>query len=170
MVSDKEDVTPNSDTICNEVIDGERDVLTVTCGYRNRNVPSRGRYVTIRRKTTVFEKHVMNFCEVEVLSWRLGFCGKDLDNDRDCSRSCGRCVEETCRVSDGFCYTGCQDGFWETSVMNNVTARTVATALDVLLLKVSLSLMKGVKAIPFKRFFMSHLIIMHMFNLLSNNQ
>ena len=111
-VSDKTPhVTPNDDNICNVITDGRYDVVTVTCDYKNRNPPLRGRYVTIRRKDDANERNFLNFCEVEVLSCRPGFWGKDSANE-DCSQSCGHCVEQTCRVLDGYCYTVCQGGYW----------------------------------------------------------
>ena len=119
MVSDKEDVTPNDDNICYEVKDGVQDVVTVTCDYTDRDSALRGRYVTIRRKENASSRHLMNFCEVEVLSCLPGFWGNDLDNDTDCSQSCGRCIEETCRVWDGYCYTECQDRYWGDSCNND---------------------------------------------------
>ena len=110
-VSEEGDVTPNNDNICNEIIDGGRDVVTVECDYKGRNPPLKGRYVMIRRKDNARYRLFLNFCEVEVLSCRPGFWGKDLESG-DCSQSCGRCVEETCRVSDGHCYSRCQEGYW----------------------------------------------------------
>ena len=111
-VSDEEDVTPNDDNICNEIINGEQDVVTVTCDYKDRTSPPHGRYVTIRRKDNANDRHILNFCEVEVLSCFHGFWGKDSANHGDCSRSCARCVEGNCRVSDGHCYSRCQEGYW----------------------------------------------------------
>ena len=60
----------------------------------------------------------MNFCEVEVMSCLPGYWGKDLDN-RDCSQSCARCIQRTCRVSDGHCYSGCQDHYWGGNCTNH---------------------------------------------------
>ena len=111
-VSDEEDSTPNDDIICNEIVNGQQDVVTVSCDYKNKNLYLRGRYVTIRRKDSANERHLMNFCEVEVLSCHSGFWGKDSANFRDCSHSCNNCTDETCRVSDGYCYGGCQGGYW----------------------------------------------------------
>ena len=111
IVSNAEYVAPNEDNICNEIIDGAQDVVTVTCNYRNKISHLRGRYVTIRRQDNAGAHHLLNFCEVEVLSCHPGSWGIDPIN-RDCSQSCGRCVEETCGVSDGHCYTGCQEGYW----------------------------------------------------------
>ena len=93
-------------------------MVTVTCNYNNRNPLLRGRYVTIRRKGNVPERHVMNFCEVEVLSCPPGRWG--YNSEDDCFRVCDRCrdVSETCRVSDGYCFTGCQDRFWGDSCEN----------------------------------------------------
>ena len=100
-------VTPNDNNICNVITDGRHDVVTVSCDYKNRNPPLRGQYVTVRRKDDANERNFLNLCEVEVLSCRPGFWGKDSANE-DCSQSCGHCVEQTCRVLDGYCYTGCQ--------------------------------------------------------------
>ena len=67
----------------------------------------------IRRKDNGIYRHLLNFCEVEVLSCLPGYWGYKLDNAPDCSQSCSGCsTRETCRVSDGYCFTGCQDGFW----------------------------------------------------------
>ena len=110
-VSDEEDASLNDDIICNEIINGKQTVVTVTCGYKNRNPPLRGRYVMIKRKDNAYQQYLLNFCEVEVLSCHPGFWGKDLANG-DCSQSCGRCIEGSCRVLDGYCYTGCQEGYW----------------------------------------------------------
>ena len=112
-VSDEEDVIVNDTNICNEIYIGGERGEDVSCNYRGRNPPPRGRYVTIRQKYGVRGYHyIVTFCEVEVLSCHRGFWGKDLDNYTDCSRPCGRCIETICRVSDGHCYTGCQEGFW----------------------------------------------------------
>ena len=109
---------PNDDNICNDIINGRQDVVTVTCNYNNINPPLRGRYVMIRRKENTFQKHFLNFCEVEVLSCPPGRWG--YNSEDDCSRVCDRCrdVNETCRVSDGYCFTGCQDGYWGDSCEN----------------------------------------------------
>ena len=117
-MSEEENVTPNDDNICNEIMDGVQDVVTVTCNYNNSNSLLRGRYVTIRRKDDASNRReLLNFCEVEVLSCRPGFWGKDLANG-DCSQSCVRCVEGSCRVLDGYCFTGCQEGYWGDSCEN----------------------------------------------------
>ena len=114
-VSEEEDVMPNDDNICNEIINGQQDVVTVTCDYKNRNPPIRGHFVTIRRKDNTFERQYMNFCEVEVRSCPPGRWGYNLPNlAPDCSQSCDRCnnTVETCRVSDGYCFIACKKGFW----------------------------------------------------------
>ena len=113
--SDQENATVNSDNICNEIIDGQQSVLTVNCNYNNRNPPIRGQYVTIRRKDDANERYFLNFCEVEVLSCPPGRWGYNLGpSGPDCSNACDRCqdVNETCQVSDGHCFNGCQDGYW----------------------------------------------------------
>ena len=113
-VSDEEDATPNDDNICNEIINGEA-YMVVTCDYKDRNPPLRGRYVTFRRKENAANKEAMILCEVEVLSCLPGRWGYNSSNSHeDCTSACDRCryVSETCRVSDGYCFTGCQDGFW----------------------------------------------------------
>ena len=74
-VSDEEDVTLNDDNICNEIINGVQDVVNITCDYKNRNLSIRGRYVTIRRKDDASDRHVLNFCEVEVMSCPPGTWG-----------------------------------------------------------------------------------------------
>ena len=114
MVNDEEDALPNNDNICNEINYGEQDVLTVTCDYKDREPPLRGRYVTIRRKYNSFDRHLMNFCEIEVLSCPPGRWGYNLNNAQDCSQTCSGCnnTVEPCRVSDGYCYGVCKDGFW----------------------------------------------------------
>ena len=114
-VSEEQDAIPNSDNICNEIINGLASVITVTCNYGSRLLPLRGHYVTIRRKDTANERHLLNFCEVEVLSCHPGLWGYNLGaSGHDCSNACDRChdVNETCQVSDGHCYTGCRDGYW----------------------------------------------------------
>ena len=45
--------------------------------------------------------------------------GEKIWTSGDCSRSCGHCIEETCRVSDGYCYTRCQDGYWGSTCNNH---------------------------------------------------
>ena len=118
-VSDTEDVDVDvDDNICNEILDGVQNVVTVTCDYNNRNLPLRGRYVTIRRKDDAFERFLLNFCEVEVFSCRPGHWGYNLlDFAHGCSNFCNRCKNnpETCRVSDGYCFSGCEEGFWGNS-------------------------------------------------------
>ena len=114
-MSDKENATPNDDNICNDIRNGLPSVVTVTCNYGSRNPPLRGCYVTIRRKDKSFDEHLLNFCEVVVLSCHPGRWGKDSGSSGDdCSRVCDKCrnISETCRVSDGLCYTGCRDGYW----------------------------------------------------------
>ena len=119
-VSDVSDAyeTLNDDNICNEIVNGEQDVVTVTCDYKNTTPPLRGRYVTVRikegRQGGFVWPYEMNFCEVEVLSCPPGRWGYNSSNSEDCSKACDGCrdVNETCRVSDGHCFTGCQVGFW----------------------------------------------------------
>ena len=114
-MSDEEDATPNDDNICNEIIDGVQEVVLVTCDYGSRNPPLRGQHVTIRRKENANYKYLLKLCEVEVLSCHPGRWGYNLGaSGPDCSNACDRCqdVNETCRVSDGYCFTGCQDGYW----------------------------------------------------------
>ena len=112
-VSDEEDVTPNDDNICNEVIHGMRAVITVQCNYRYINAPRRGRYVTIRRKDDALRRNEMLFCEVEVMSCPPGRWGYNVNSLGDCVYDCDRCrnISETCRVSDGHCYTAFKDEF-----------------------------------------------------------
>ena len=112
-VSEEDDTTPSDDIICNEIMNGLEAVVNVTCDYKNRTPPLRGRYVKIIRKE-VYDRHLLHFCEVEVMSCPRGRWGYDSSNSDDCSQVCDRCqdVNETCRVSDGHCFTGCQDGFW----------------------------------------------------------
>ena len=115
-VSDEEDVVPDDNNTCNEIINGRQDVVKVTCDHNSRNPPLRGRYVMIRRKHSagLNERRYMNFCEVQVLSCHPGRWGHKMDNTLDCSQSCSGCnnTVKTCRVSDGYCYTGCKNGFW----------------------------------------------------------
>ena len=114
-VSDEENATPNDDNICNEIINGYKEVMTITCNYNDRNPPMlRGRYVTIRQKENANEEFKMNFCEVEVLSCPPGRWGYGSGSFQDCLQACDRCrnVSETCRVSDGYCFTRCQEGYY----------------------------------------------------------
>ena len=122
-VSDEEDVAASDDNICNEIgyVGEQHDVVTVTCDYRQRKPPMlRGKYVTIRRKDNADARHLLNFCEVEVLSCPYGLWVKNWTN-RDCSQSCGRCVpvQETCSIWDGYCYSGCQEGYWGDNCNNH---------------------------------------------------
>ena len=112
-MSDEEDEAPNDDNICNEIINGDKDVLTVKCNYKYVNAPRRGRYVTIRRKDDAFHRNELEFCEVEVMSCPPGRWGYNVNSLGDCVFACDRCrnVSETCRVSDGYCFTGCKDEF-----------------------------------------------------------
>ena len=117
IVSDAMEETPNSSNICNEILNGEQSLLLVTCDYKNRNPPSlRGRYVTILRAPHAQLRYLLNFCEVSVLSCPPGMWGYNSESSEDCAYACERCrnISETCGVSDGYCYTGCQDGFWRT--------------------------------------------------------
>ena len=57
----------------------------------------------------------------------------------------------------------------EKTVRMNVIARPVTASLVHVLLKVSLSMMKGVNVIPFKRILMPYLITAHRFNLSNKN-
>ena len=90
-------------------------MVSVTCNYKSRDPPLRGRYVTIRRKDYAINNDLMNFCEMAVLSCPPGRWSYNLLNfTEDCSQSCDGCnnTEETCRVSDGYCYSGCTEGWW----------------------------------------------------------
>ena len=93
------------------------DIVTVTCNYRG-NLPIRGRYVTLGNYGHIYPYIPLNLCEVDVMSCPPGTWGKDLESG-DCSQPCGHCIEETCRVSDGHCYWGCQDGYWGYSCKNH---------------------------------------------------
>ena len=68
----------------------------------------------IRQKDNALAAHGLNFCEVEVLSCPPGRWGYNLNNAEDCLQTCDRCLDnlETCGVSDGYCFTGCEEGFW----------------------------------------------------------
>ena len=115
IVSGEENATLDSENICNEIMNGQEYVVTISCDYNNKSPPLRGRYVTIRRKDNPINRYIMNFCEVEVMSCPPGSWGYNSGNPADdCSRVCETCrdVPKTCRVSDGYCFTGCQDGFW----------------------------------------------------------
>ena len=106
-------MTATDDNICNEIINGWQIVARVTCDYQDKTPPIRGRYVTIKRKDNANKRHVMNFCEVEVLSCPSGRWGYNLNMTRDCSQSCEGCRSPaTCRVSDGHCFIRCRDGLW----------------------------------------------------------
>ena len=114
-VSDEEDAMPNDNNICNEIREWNQHVVTVICNYQSRNAPIRGQYVTIRRKDDAIDRQYMNFCEVEVLSCPPGRWGYNhLNYAEGCSESCSGCNNtlETCRVLDGYCFTGCKGGFW----------------------------------------------------------
>ena len=113
-MNDEEEVTPNNSNVYNEIVDGDQNVVTATCDYESSTPPLRGRYVTIRRKNNSNVEHLMNFCEVEVLSCPPGLWGYNSRSSQDCSNFCDRCKNssETCRVSDGYCFTGCEDGYW----------------------------------------------------------
>ena len=104
-------------TICNEIINGKQDVVMVTCNYNNTKPPIRGRFVTIQKKTNANSKHLLNFCEVEVLSCPPRRWGYNLADIEDCSQVCDRCHDsvENCRVSDGYCFSGCAEGNWGNS-------------------------------------------------------
>ena len=55
MVSEEEDATPNSDNICNEINNEQPDVITVSCNYKDKDLPLRGRYVMVRQKTLLMK-------------------------------------------------------------------------------------------------------------------
>ena len=115
-VSDEEDETPNDDNICNEIRrNGLHAVVTVQCNYKYVNAPRRGRYLTIRRKDEAKARYLLQFCEAEVMSCHPGRWGYNpVQSQYDCSHVCDTCsdVPETCRVSDGYCFTGCKNGHW----------------------------------------------------------
>ena len=111
-VIDEEDTILNNSNTCNKIGVGNKDVVSVKCDYKGRIPPLlRGRYVMIRSTYLRYPWFILNFCEVEVLSCPPGRWGYNMSNTEDCSRSCEGCVQ-TCRVSDGYCYSGCQEGFW----------------------------------------------------------
>ena len=87
--------------------------MTVKCNYKNRNLPLRGHYMVIRWKDDSFRRNELEFCEVEVMSCPPGRWGYNVNSLGDCVYDCGRCrnVSESCRVSDGHCFTGCKDEF-----------------------------------------------------------
>ena len=88
MVSENEKPDPSSsDTICNEIVNGELSLVTVQCNYNNRDPPNRrGKYVTIQRKSNAaIAKHLLNFCEVEIFSCPPGWWGRNLSGTPDCS-------------------------------------------------------------------------------------
>ena len=66
-MSDKEDEAPNEDNICNEIVNDEQDEVSVTCDYKSRSPPLRGRNVMIRRKDNGHFRYWLNLSEVEVL-------------------------------------------------------------------------------------------------------
>ena len=113
IVSDEEDATPNENNICNEIMYPLYGlVLTVKCNYKYINAPRRGRYVTIMRND-LFPTFYLIFCEVEVMSCPPGRWGYTVNSLGDCVYACDRCrnESETCRVADGYCFTGCKDEF-----------------------------------------------------------
>ena len=73
----------------------------------------RGRYVTIRRKDDAYKRYELVLCEVGVMSCPPGRWGYNVNSLGDCVHACDRCrnVSETCRVSDGHCFSGCNDEF-----------------------------------------------------------
>lgn len=114
MVSNNE--RPNSSdeyNVCNYIADGNMEIVTVDCNYRDNPAPRRGRYVVIQRHIDANEKHLLNFCEVEVKGCFLGFYGYNKSDVDDCSLECSeQCNStDTCRVQDGHCYT-CKAGLW----------------------------------------------------------
>ena len=113
-VSEEENVTPMTDNICNEIMNGLEAVVNVTCDYNNRDPPLRGRYVTIKRKDNTDYRFELQFCEVEVMSCPPGRWGYNVFFLGDCVYDCDRCrnITETCRVADGHCFTGCKEGLW----------------------------------------------------------
>ena len=115
LVSDTEKPSPSDTTICAENKHGQGVDICLGCNYGTRDPPKvRGRYVTIQRKANASKSHLLNFCEVEVLSCHPGWWGIELPKGtEDCSQACSNCNEvETCGVSDGYCYTGCKDGWY----------------------------------------------------------
>ena len=113
-MSDEKNATPINENICNEIRNGKPDVVTVPCNYRGRNPQLRGRYVTIRQKKNADDRHLLQFCEVRVMSCRPGTWGYNSGSSGDdCAHVCDGCrnASETCGVSDGHCYSGCRVGF-----------------------------------------------------------
>ena len=129
IVIDEVDTILNNSNTCNKIRDGNKDVVSVKCDYKGRIPPLlRGRYVMIRSTYLRYPWFILNFCEVEVLSCPPGRWGYNTSFAEDCSRTCGECVE-TCRVSDGYCYSGCRDGFRGDFCEQTTTTMTTPTTV-----------------------------------------
>ena len=113
MVSDDPAPVPTTQNVCYDITT-QNSIVNKPCGYNNVVPPRRGRYVTIRRKDGAPFRHQLILCEVEVLSCRPGYWGYNVYGAPDCSNECTGCADssETCGVSDGRCYTGCNNGYW----------------------------------------------------------
>lgn len=95
----------NTDAICGKV---SGPPYTMQC----TTSPMRGRYVMLQ-STWSYNKHWLNFCEIEIMSCEPGKWGVNLpDGKPDCSRTCHCDDDEPCGVSDGLCHNQCSPGWW----------------------------------------------------------
>ena len=107
MISNEEDTKRNDQNICIDI----REQYAETWRFPCNNPPVRGRYVTINLRSYRFRD--IRLCELKVLSCPAGSWGYNITDMLDCSQTCDGCRgEETCRVEDGNCYSGCKNGSW----------------------------------------------------------
>ena len=86
---EEEDEAPNNDNICNEIM-------------------------SIRGKDDATNNDLLQFCEEEVMSCPTGRWGYNMNSLGSCVYDCDKCrnISETCRVSDGHCFSECKEGLW----------------------------------------------------------
>ena len=62
----------------------------------------------LQRQDGAFEDQYLHLCEVEIFSCAAGYWGFGNSNDGmdDCSLQCHCKGDTTCRLKDGYCYTG----------------------------------------------------------------
>ena len=117
FVSNDEWPTRDSNNICNIVINGQFAIVTQECTYGNNPPPRRGRYVMLQRENGAHQDQYMHLCEIEIFSCAIDYWGisdSDAKTD-DCSKQCNCKGDATCRVNDGYCYSGCEDTWWGTA-------------------------------------------------------
>ncbi len=89
----------DENNICNFITDAQKQKLIIYCNYQNQFISKNGRYVMLQRTPGSSESHLLDFCELQVMSCPVGFW------KLNCSQECPECPSHTaCGLSDGRCF------------------------------------------------------------------